>query len=133
MILPFRHPVGALAEPTQVGREYDVAKGCEHVRVVVARSAGLDAAHVPLARTVAVDREHCRPGRRVAARVRNEQVRGDRHRVLDVEHDPRTRVRAAVDLFRGLEVERYRGGVRAEHLREAVARLRAPGLVVGRP
>ena len=112
VVLVVGHPVAALAEAAQVGREHDVAERREHVRVVVARAARLDAAHERLARAVPVDREHGGPGG-VAARG-DEEIRGHRHRLLDVEHDPRPRIVAAVDLLGGLEVERDRRRVRAQ-------------------
>ena len=99
VVLVGRHPVGALAEAAQVGREHHVAERRERVRVVVAGTARLDAAHQRLAGPVTVDREHGRAGRGVAARVRHEEIRGHRHRRLGVEHDAVPRVVAAVDRF----------------------------------
>ena len=72
-VLVLGHPVVAFTEAAKVGREHDVAEFRELMRVVVARPALVDPAHERLAWAVPVDRKHRGPGRRVAARVRNQE------------------------------------------------------------
>jgi hypothetical protein len=126
VVLLVGHPVGALAEAAEVGREHDVAVVRELVCVrgpFVVLFFG-QIANARLAGTMAVDGEHRRPA--LDAFVGNEQVRRNRHRRFRVEHDALAPVRAAIDALGYFEIQGHRLGCRSEHRDDAVAHPCAP-------
>ena len=128
VVLLVGHPVAALTEPAQVGREHDVALAREHVRVRRAFVVLLvgDAADARLPRTVPVDREQRGPG--LDPIVRDEEIRGNRHGRLGVEHDALAPVRTTVNGLGDFELEGHRLGRRPEHRNETLAYARPPRL-----
>jgi hypothetical protein len=106
LVLVLGHPVGALAETSQVGREHDVPVRRERVRVGLVVAG--DPAHRVLPGPVPVDGEHRGTGR--APVVRDEQVRGHRHRGLAVEHDVLAAVRTGILRREHFDLQRHRRG-----------------------
>ncbi len=126
-----RHLVDALPEAAQVRSEHDVAAAHELAGVVAVRLVGLgEAADVGLARAVAVHGEHRRAG--LDPPLGDEQVRRNRHHVLDVEDHFLLAVAVAVEHLEGLGGKWNPLRHRPEQLDEPLATSFAPGVDGGR-